>query len=222
MNSNTGVKGTSERVKVVGLAGSLRRESATRLAVRNALQGAGENGARVELLDLGGYHLPFWGDDATEAARVGIERFRADLQSADGIILGSPENHGSVSGVLKNALDLTGFQEFEGKMLGLVGVAGGRMGAQQTLEDLRTIGRFLHAWVVPTQVSVANSAEAFGPEGEPRDPEIGVRLRVLGRQVAHFAWLHKCENYAEFVREFSSSPSDHAGGGEPRAPISAV
>jgi NAD(P)H-dependent FMN reductase len=99
MNSNAGAKGTSENVKVVGLAGSLRRESATRLAVRAALRRAGEDGAGTELLDIGGYHLPFWGEDESDAARTGIERFRSDLRGADGITHGSPENHGRVSGL---------------------------------------------------------------------------------------------------------------------------
>ena len=63
-------------------------------------------------------------------------------------ILATPEYHGGSSGVLKNALDLMGFDEFEGKMVGLVGVSGGRMGAVDALNTLRNIGRALHAWVV--------------------------------------------------------------------------
>jgi NAD(P)H-dependent FMN reductase len=39
--------------------------------------------------------------------------------------------------------------EFEGKMIGLVGVSGGSMGAQGGLASLRSIGRVLHAWVIP-------------------------------------------------------------------------
>ncbi len=42
-----------------------------------------------------------------------------EVAGAQGIILGTPEYHGSFSGVLKNALDLMGFDEFEGKMIGL-------------------------------------------------------------------------------------------------------
>jgi len=53
---------------------------------------------------------------------------REEVKQAHGIILGTPEYLGSYSGVLKNALDLMGFEEFEGKMLGLLGVSGGAMG----------------------------------------------------------------------------------------------
>ena len=93
----------------------------------------------------------------------------------------------------------------EGKMLGLIGVAGGRMGASETLSHLRAIGRSLHAWVVPTQVSIGAADKAFDPRGEPVDPEVRDRLMSVGRQVAHFAWLHKCENHLQFVKEWQGA-----------------
>src|SRR5256712_7715950 len=139
------IDGRPLEVRVVGLAGSLRAESATRAAVKYALRGAEEEGAKTELLDLASYNLPFQGNDREENGVKAVDRFRADLRISDGMILGSPEIHGSISGVLKNALDLAGYDEFEGKMIGLVGVAGGRMGATETLSHMRTIGRSLHA-----------------------------------------------------------------------------
>ena len=189
---------------IVGLAGSLRPESATRMAVRCALLGAEKEGARTRLLDLASYDLPFLGRDQEPKARDAVDRFLGDLRAADGIILGSPELHGSVSGVLKNALDLADRDTFEGKMLGLSGVAGGRMGASETLSHLRTIGRALHAWVVPAQVSIAAADKAFNSRGEPVDADVRDRLLSIGRQVARFAWLHKCENHLQFVKEWEA------------------
>jgi NAD(P)H-dependent FMN reductase len=205
-------------IRVIGLAGSLRTESVTRLAVRNALHGAEKEGAKVQLLDLAGYDLPFLGREKEESNRARVERFREDIRVADGIILGSPEIHGSFSGVLKNALDLTGTDDFEGKMVGLVGVAGGRIGAIETLSHLRTVGRSLHAWVVPNQVSLGDSEKAFDFEGNPIDPEVGVRLESVGKQVAHFAWLHKCENHLQFVKEWEVSPINY-GEANPILPV---
>ncbi|HEY2956334.1 MAG TPA: NAD(P)H-dependent oxidoreductase [Candidatus Eisenbacteria bacterium] len=195
----------SVEIRIIGLAGSLRVESATRMAVRYALRGAKEEGAKVELLDLATYDLPYLGLEREEGNVKSVERFRADLRAADGIILGSPEIHGSVSGVLKNALDLAGPAEFEGKMVGLVGVAGGRMGATEALSHLRTIGRSLHAWVVPTQASIADSEEAFDSHGDPRSRGLGERLKSVGRQVAHFARLHKCENHLQFIKDWEGA-----------------
>jgi len=191
--------------RVVGLAGSLRAISATRMAVLCALRAAEEDGAHVQYLDLAAYDLPFAGRDQDASAKKAVDRFLADLGSADGIILGSPEIHGSMSGVLKNALDLTSRELFEGKMVGLIGVAGGRLGASETLSHLRTIGRALRAWVVPNQVSVADADKAFDSGGEPVDPELRSRLAAVGRQVAHFAWLHKCENHVQFMKEWEGA-----------------
>jgi FMN reductase len=194
-------KNESPEIRVVGLVGSLRAESATRVAVQNALRGAEEEGAKVELLDLAAYNLPFLGREREEGNVRKVGRFRADLRAADGVIIGSPEIHGSISGVLKNALDLASSDEFEGKMVGLVGVAGGKMGASETLDHLRTVGRSLHAWVVPTQASIGDSGAAFDSHGEPVDLEVGSRLKSVGKQVAHFARLHKFENHFEFQSE---------------------
>jgi hypothetical protein len=59
-----------------------------------------------------------------------------------------------------------GFEEFEGKMLGLVGVSGGTMGAFSALEGLRNIGRALHAWVVPEQASIRQAWQKFDEAGK--------------------------------------------------------
>src|SRR5262245_61444652 len=109
----------SVEVRVIGLVGSLRPRSATRMAVEYALRGAEEEGARAQLLDLASYNLPFLGREKEEGYVKAVQRFRADLRAADGMILGSPEIHGSLSGVLKNALDLADSDDFEGKMFGL-------------------------------------------------------------------------------------------------------
>jgi NAD(P)H-dependent FMN reductase len=201
------VNGEPVEIRVVGLSGSLRAGSATRTAVEYALRGAEEEGAKTELLDLAAYNLPFLGLDREDNSVKAVERFRAELRVSDGMILGSPEIHGSVSGVLKNALDLVGYDEFEGKMIGLVGVAGGRMGATETLSHMRTIGRSLHAWVVPNQVSIGDSNEAFDSKGNPTSLEVGNRLKSVGKQVAHFALLHKCENHMQFLKEWEGAPA---------------
>src|SRR5207245_10941783 len=112
-----------------GLGSSPRPASTTRTAAHYALLGAEENGAQVQLLDLAAYDLPFLGRQKEVGSAKAVERFLTDVRTADGIVLGSPEIHGSISGVLKNALDLASRKDFEGKMLGLIGIAAGRMGA---------------------------------------------------------------------------------------------
>jgi FMN reductase len=84
----------SVEIRVIGFAGSLRPESATRAAVQYALHGAAEEGAKVSLMDLAAYNLPFLGREWEEANVKAVRRFRADLRASDGILLGSPEIHG--------------------------------------------------------------------------------------------------------------------------------
>ena len=210
-------KDQSVEVLVIGLAGSLRSGSNTRTAVAYALEGAVEEGAKVSLLDLAAFSLPFLGRERELSNVKAVEGFRAALRASDGIVLGSPEIHGSVSGVLKNALDLAGSDEFGGKMVGLVGVAGGRMGASETLSHMRTIGRSLHAWVVPEQASVGDSETAFDSQGEPKNPELANRLKSVGWQVAHFARLHKCENHLQFLKEWEGSAVNYGNGAKSKA-----
>ncbi|MBI3695973.1 MAG: NAD(P)H-dependent oxidoreductase [Acidobacteria bacterium] len=188
-------------MKVAGIAGSLRPGSYTVMAIQHALHGAAELGAETELIDLRDYTLPFSDGNQDESTYPpDVFRLREQIRQVDGIILGTPEYHGSFSGVLKNALDLMGFAEFEGKMIGLVGVSGGPMGALDGLNALRNVGRALHAWVIPEQASIAEAWKTFDERGALKDPELRNRLLEVGRQVTRFAGPHKCAKEVEFLR----------------------
>jgi NAD(P)H-dependent FMN reductase len=182
------------------------------MALEKALQGAAEAGAQTQLIDLREYELVF-NDGQTDAAHypAGVLRLREDIRRADGVILGTPEYHGGLSGVLKNALDLMGFDEFEGKMIGLIGVSGGRQGAADALNSLRNIGRALHAWVIPEQASVPEAWRVFTEAGETKDAGVANRLMDVGRQVARFARLHKCEQALEFLKHWEEAPVNPGG-----------
>lgn len=190
-------------IRVVAICGSLRERSITRMALDYALRGAQELGASTQLIDLREYELVFC--DGSRAYPEGVDRLRADVRSAQGILIGTPVYHGSFSGVLKNALDLMGFREFEGSIVGLLGVAGGSAGAMVPLSSLRTVGRVLHAWVVPEEVSVANADTKFADDGTCTDEAIRERLISLGRTVARFAYLHHSDRTREFVEMWETA-----------------
>jgi FMN reductase len=193
---------------IVGICGSLRGGSYTRRAVETALAGAAETGAETRLIDLRDYNLVFRAGKDETGYPDDVFRLRTEVKQADGVILGTPEYHGSFSGVLKNALDLMGFDEFEGKMIGLVGVSGGRMGAFDALNSLRNVGRALHAWVIPEQTSVPEAWKMFSEDGKIADAQVEERLKEIGRQVARFARLHKCENALEFLRSWQKATAN--------------
>ncbi len=189
-----------QAIRVVGICGSLRPASFTRQALRISLRGAEEFGAETRLIDLANYSLNFCdGKEDESSYPADVFRLRSEVRAADGLILGTPQYHGSFSGVLKNAMDLMGFDEFEGKMLGLVGVSGGAAGAFEALNHLRSVGRALHAWVIPEQVSVTEAWKWFDARGNLKEAGAEKRLLEVGRQVARFARLHKWEQQ-EFLK----------------------
>lgn len=200
-------------IRIAAICGSLNPKSKTRAALKIALQGAQNVGAETHLIDLRDYDLIFCdgGDDSQYPEDV--FRLREAVQQAQGIILGTPEYHSGVSGVLKNALDLMGFNEFQGKVLGLVGVAGGSTGAINSLNALRTVGRSLRAWVIPTQVSIPQARKAFDDDGQLKDKELEKRLYELGREISRFAYLHTSEQAKEFLESWELTKTNPGGEG---------
>jgi len=200
-----------QSLRVVAISGSLRSNGYTCKALKFALEGAREVGAQTQLITLNDYNLVFVDGRDSKDYPEGVHRLRAEVKSAQGIILGTPEYHGSFSGVLKNALDLMGFDEFGGKMWGLGGVAGGTLGAVNALNSLRMIGRTLHAWVVPEQVSISEAWKKFDEDGNPKDEKLRQRLMDVGRQVSRFAYLHTSEQTQEFLQLWEEAPENPGG-----------
>lgn len=195
-------------VKVIAICGSLRAKSYTRMALEVALKGAKQVGADVQLLDIRELNLVFCNSVPAEEMPADVLELRKQVKEAQGIILGTPEYHGGYSGVLKNALDLMGFDEFEGKMVGLVGVSAGSQGASEAINSLRTVGRTLHAWVVPEQVTIPLVDNVFSEEGKCKDEGIQKRLDSLGKQVARFSFLHSSSDAMDFIKAWEEAPNN--------------
>lgn len=170
-------------VRILGVAGSPHGVSSTRVAVEIAINAAGKAGVEVELLDLGAVDVPFFHVDKDFPE---LDEIRRKFASSDGFVVGSPEYHGSYSGVLKNLLDHLGFEEFDGKIVGLVSTGS----SFNALNHLRTVFRWVHAWVLPTQV-LARHADYVEATGEITNPKVRARLEALGREVAHYARVMK-------------------------------
>ena len=192
-------------------ANSLERLVAhTRMALGIALQGARELGVETQIINLHNYELAFVYGRGTPYP-AGVQQLKEDVKAADGIIIGTPKYHAGMSGVLKNALDLMGFDEFGGKMLGLIGISGGTMGAVNALNSLRAVGRALHAWVIPQQVMIPQGWRVFSEDGQLLDEQYQERLLDVGRQVARFAFLHSSQEVQEFLRLWEQAPPNPGG-----------
>jgi FMN reductase len=162
-------------VKIVGIAGSLRPDSYSQIALAVAAQKVRDLGADVEILDLRQMQLPFCNGGTEYPQYPDVKRLQDTVANADGLILVSPEYHGSVSGVLKNTLDLMSFDQLSGKVTGFITILGGQSNSN-TLNDLRIILRWVHAWSIPEQVAIGQAWQAFTPEGKLTDEKLSQRL----------------------------------------------
>jgi FMN reductase len=162
-------------VKIVGINGSLRTDSHSYQALVLAAQRVEALGAEVEILDLRQIQLPFCNGGEEYADYPDVKRMRDAVSSANGLILATPEYHGSVSGVLKNALDLMSFEHLSGKVTGLISVLGGQANSN-ALNDLRLIIRWVHGWCIPEQIAIGQAWNAFSPEGKLLDEKLSQRF----------------------------------------------
>ncbi|MGB3533432.1 MAG: NADPH-dependent FMN reductase [Microcoleaceae cyanobacterium] len=162
-------------VKIVGISGSLRPGSHSQQALELAAQRVETMGAEVEILDLRSLNLPFCHGGDDYSAYPDVEVLQETVKQADGLLLATPEYHGSLSGVLKNALDLMSFEHLSGKVAGLISVLGGQSNSN-ALNDMRVILRWVHAWVIPEQISIGQAWNAFDAEGKLLDEKLSKRF----------------------------------------------
>ncbi|WP_036717988.1 NADPH-dependent FMN reductase [Paenibacillus harenae] len=128
----------------------------------------------VTLVDLREQPLPFFSPDEQEL-HPNVQRVLEAASNADGLILATPEYHGSVSGLLKNALDYMNAGHVAGKAVLSVSSAGGPVGVS-SLTHLQTIVRNLHGVNCPEWISIGYGSNAFDPDGAPLDE--GMRSRI--------------------------------------------
>jgi len=173
---------------VVGLGGSLSKHSNSLAALKIALEGAAEAGARTELLDIRQLSLPMY-DPSNSNPPESVLRLCKAIHEADGLIWSSPMYHGTISGSFKNALDwlqLLGDRTppyLTDKVVGLISTAGGVQGLQ-AVNTMEFVVRALRGWAVPLVMPIAQAWKAFDDQGKPVDPTLTEQLHALGREVA--------------------------------------
>jgi NAD(P)H-dependent FMN reductase len=169
-------------IKIVGINGSLRPGSYSAMALEVAISRVQGLGVETEIIDLRKLSLPFCngGDDYSDYPDVA--KMQQTVKSAAGLILATPEYHGSVSGVMKNALDLMSFEELSGKVAGLISVLGGQSNSN-ALNDLRIILRWVHAWGIPEQIGLGQAWKVFNEEGKILDEKLSQRFDAFARSL---------------------------------------
>ncbi|GLZ32446.1 FMN reductase [Lentzea sp. NBRC 105346] len=179
-------------VKVVGIGGSIRPDSQSERALKIALAGAREAGAQTVEYSGADLVLPFYDPSQPERSEV-ARRLVADLASADGVILVSPGYHGTVSGLVKNALDYVEDLRaddrpyLDGRAVGCVAAAYGWQASVNTLSALRSIVHALRGWPTPLGAAVNSAQVKFDDDCSCSDLDVAANLRTIGRQVVEFA-----------------------------------
>lgn len=177
---------------MLGLGGSLRAGSQSERALRIALKGAEEAGAKTRAITGGELVLPFYDTAINERTPEALRLIEA-LREADGVIIVSPGYHGALSGLIKNALDYVEDLRpdrrpyLDGRAVGLVAVAYGWQASVTTLEQLRTITHALRGWPTPLGGSINSAEVKFDDVGGASDEKVVNTLRLVGRQVVEFA-----------------------------------
>lgn len=188
-------KAGGEPPLVVGIGGTIGGVSSTERALRIALDAACAQGFRTRL--FGGADmacLPLY--DPKAPSRTAEEQaFVEAVRSASAVIIASPGYHGSISGVVKNALDLLEETAQDPRPyladvpVGLIATAYGWQATGSTIAALRSIVHALRGWPTPFAAAINSQVTRFDDDGGASDPSVVAQLRLVGQQVARFAPL---------------------------------
>ena len=168
---------------IVTISGTSRPDNYTARALAVVNQELEARGARVVSFDGRELSLPFPGHPGTDDAAA----LREAVKDASGLVLATPEYHGTYSAMTKLIVENLGFpSSLAGKPVALLGVAAGRIGAIKALEHLRSVCAHTGALVLPRAVSVAGVRAAFDAEGACTDAETEEALRGLAGTLLEF------------------------------------
>ncbi len=119
------------------------------------------------------------------------------MREATGVILATPEYHGSFSSVIKLVIENLGFPSgVSGKPVALLGVAAGQIGAIKALEHLRSVCSHVGAIVLPGPVSVAGVQQVFDDQGRCLDEKIEARIRGVATHLIDYIQTNVCPRMA--------------------------
>lgn len=180
---------------IVGLGGTVRPGSSTEKALICALKAAEAKGAETKL--LGGAflsRLPIF-DPRPGDVNAAQQELAEAIRGADGLIVASPGYHGSISGVIKNALDTLELTRgdpepyLSHKAVGTIITADGWQAAGTTLMALRAIIHALRGWPTPFGAALNAGTSLFDAAGDCNDQKDAWQLATVAEQVVEFAQM---------------------------------
>lgn len=176
-------------MKVLAFAGSTRADSYNKKLVQEAAALARQMGAKVTIIQLNDYPMPFYDADSEmkEGMPKNAKRLRKLMIDSDAIIIASPEYNGSLSGVLINALDWASRSEaggssreaFQGKKFAIMSASPGSGGGNRGLKHLSAIIEDVGGTVVEQQVTIPHAHEYFSEKARPENPLLKEEIQAL-------------------------------------------
>jgi NAD(P)H-dependent FMN reductase len=193
-------------IRITAVGGSVRERAYTAAALAVVTAALESAGAAVESFDPRQLRLAPPGSDPDDPE---VLRLRESIANATGVVLATPEYHGTFASMTKMILENMGFPSaLKDKPMALLGVAQGRIGAIKSLEHLRGACSHMGAIVVPATVSVAGIQNAF-KDGSLTD--VGVRGALESAATSLLQFLHNyvCPKYVleAMVRDESENAS---------------
>src|ERR671938_902884 len=166
-------------MRVLGLSGSLRRDSYNSMLLRTAAELL-PFGVELEVYDGLRDVPPYDADDDTELAPAAVRELREAVAEADAVLVATPEYNASVPGTLKNALDWVSrphaTNPLRGKPAAVVGASTGMFGAVWAQAELRKVLQTIGARVLDTELPVPEGDERFDASGTLVDDEVAEQL----------------------------------------------
>jgi chromate reductase len=171
----------STKFKILGIAGSLRKQSFNKGAMLAAQQLAPED-VEIEIFDIAG--IPSYNQDEEKTLPERVALLKTQIREADAILISTPEYNYSVPGVLKNAIDWAsrpyGDSAWSGKPVAVMGATVGAAGTARAQYHLRQMFVFLNMYPVnQPEVLIANASQRFDSEGHLTDEATRDLIRKL-------------------------------------------
>jgi chromate reductase len=169
-------------MRVLGISGSLRRDSHNTALLRAAAELLPPS-VELEIFDGLKAVEPYDEDDDQGAGPDGARRLREAIESADAILIATPEYNSSIPGQLKNAIDWASRplrdNALWGKPVAVVGASTGMFGAVWSQAETRKTAAASGARVIETDLPVGHADEAFTEHGRIADAELRDRYTEL-------------------------------------------
>jgi chromate reductase len=171
----------SKPIRILGIAGSVRRESHNRAALRAATQLVPE-AATIDIFELD--DIPGFNQDEERNPPAKVVELKRRIRAADAILIVTPEYNYSVPGVLKNAIDWAsrpyGDSAWSGKPAAIMGASVGTIGTARAQYHLRQMMVFMNMFPInQPEVMIGNASERFDAKGNLTDDTTKDFIRQL-------------------------------------------